>query len=91
MKTHVPDAKSTKPTFEEALAELEAIVGQMESGELPLEESMKRFERGMALAKFCTGKLAETEKKIEMLMKNADGEAQWQELPGLETPAGKDS
>ena len=66
------------------LAELEQIVAAMEAGELPLEDMMKQFERGMKLSKHCSGKLGETEKRIEILMKNASGEAQWQDMPSQE-------
>ena len=65
-------------TFEAALARLEKVVQAMESGELALEESMKRFEEGMTLSRFCAQKLTETEQKIEMLMQKADGSLDWQ-------------
>lgn len=54
--------------FEAALKELEGIVGQLESGELPLEDSLQLFEKGIALSRVCTGKLAEAEKKVDALM-----------------------
>ncbi len=66
--------------FEDALARLENIVGKMEKGELSLQQMMQKFEEGMNLAKYCSNKLNETEKKIEMLMDKADGEAQWKEM-----------
>ena len=71
---------SAEPKFEEALGELERIVTAMEAGALPLEDMMKQFERGMKLAKFCSGKLGDTEKRIEILMKNANGELEWQAM-----------
>ena len=61
--------------FEAALERLEKIVSQMESGELHLEETLKRYEEGVGLARFCSEKLNEVQKKIELLKKNADG--QW--------------
>lgn len=67
------------PPFEEALAKLEAIVSEMEGGRLSLEESMARFEEGMKLTTYCGEKLGETEKKIEVLFKNAQGIPEWQE------------
>ncbi len=59
-----------KPTtfdFEGALRELEALIKRMESGELPLEESLKQFERGMALTRACQKALAEAEQKVKLL------------------------
>ena len=54
--------------FGEALAELEAIVTQLETGQLDLEESIARYERGMTLLKACRAKLADAEQKVTMLM-----------------------
>jgi exodeoxyribonuclease VII small subunit len=62
------------PSFEAALKELEAIVKQLESGEAKLEESLQLFERGVKLSRFCTEKLDEAEKKIEVLVKDSQGE-----------------
>jgi len=62
-----------KQTFEDAMASLENIVQELESGDLPLEKAMQRFEEGIKLSKFCSGKLDETEKKITLLTGNADG------------------
>ncbi len=59
--------------FEEALARLEEIVGQLEKGDLPLEESLRLFEEGVGLSKTCIKKLDEAEKKIEILIKNREG------------------
>lgn len=53
--------------FETALEKLEQIVAKMEAGDLPLDQAIKFFEDGTALAKFCEGKLAEAEGKIEKL------------------------
>lgn len=63
----------TKKTFEDALKQLEVIVEELESGDLPLEKAIKRFEQGVRLSKFCSEKLDETEKKITILLKNQDG------------------
>jgi exodeoxyribonuclease VII small subunit len=70
-----------KLPFDEALRRLEGIVAQLESGDLSLEDSLLAFETGMLLNKLCAGKLAEAEKKIEVLVKNAAGEWNWNELP----------
>jgi exodeoxyribonuclease VII small subunit len=62
------------PPFEEALKKLEGIVEAMESGELPLETLLARYEEGTKLVKICQDKLAEAELKIQQLEKNAAGE-----------------
>ncbi len=62
-----------KKSFEEALAELEAIVGELERGDLPLEKAIARFEEGMRLSKHCSRLLEETEKKVSVLLQEADG------------------
>ena len=64
-----------KMSFEDAMAELEALVGQLESGNVPLEESIKLYERGDALKKHCEQKLAEAEEKVAQITKGADGGA----------------
>ncbi|MBP1589640.1 MAG: exodeoxyribonuclease VII small subunit [Kiritimatiellae bacterium] len=56
-----------KQTFEENLAELEQLAAEMESGKLPLEELLKKYERGQALIKACSSRLTEVEQKIEQL------------------------
>ena len=61
-------------SFEAALKELEGIVKQLESGEAKLEESLQLFERGVKLSRFCSQKLDEAEKKIELLVKDSQGE-----------------
>ena len=63
----------TKQTFEQALSSLEQIVKNLEAGDLPLEEALKKFEEGVKLSKFCSRKLDETEKKIIILMENNSG------------------
>ena len=60
--------------FEDAMQRLEQIVESLEGGELSLEDSLKAFEEGMKLAKFCSGKLEEAEKKVSLLVKEKDGE-----------------
>jgi exodeoxyribonuclease VII small subunit len=65
-----------KENFEAALQKLEAIVAKMEEGDLPLEEALKEFEEGVRLAKFCTGKLDEAERKVEKLIRDQAGKIQ---------------
>ena len=59
------------PTFEQALAELEALVARMEDGKLPLEESLAAYQRGAELVRYCESKLAAAQARIAIL----DGEA----------------
>ena len=60
-------------SFEKALERLEEIAAAMESGELGLEKMVAAFEEGQKLVKLCSSKLNEVEKRIEMLVKKADG------------------
>lgn len=66
-------AKAKTIKFETALNELEALVHNMESGELSLEDSLKSFEKGMQLSRDCQQALLQAEQKIEVLMEK-DGE-----------------
>ncbi len=59
--------------FESALKSLEDIVVQLENGDLPLDRALELFEEGVRISRFCSGKLEEAERKVEMLMRNADG------------------
>jgi exodeoxyribonuclease VII small subunit len=60
-------------TFEKAMKKLEEIVQELEAGQLSLEESLKKFQEGVKLSKFCSSKLDETEKKITLLLKDRNG------------------
>ncbi len=60
--------KKSKQSFEEDLAELEALVESMEQGELSLEESLQSFERGVQLTRSCQQALQAVEQKIEILL-----------------------
>ncbi|CAG0973167.1 Exodeoxyribonuclease 7 small subunit [Anaerolineae bacterium] len=62
-----------KKTFEQSIKQLEQIVAELESGELPLEQAIKKFEEGMELSRFCSQKLEETERKITLLMQDGTG------------------
>jgi len=59
-------------TFEETFAELEQVVTQLEGGKLALEESLKLFERGQALAAACRRKLDQAELKVEQIIPEGD-------------------
>ena len=65
-----------KMTFEESMKQLEKIVEDLESGDLPLDKALKKFEEGVRLSKFCSDKLEETEKKITLLLKDPEGNLQ---------------
>ncbi|NLB65339.1 MAG: exodeoxyribonuclease VII small subunit [Lentisphaerae bacterium] len=68
------EAKKEKAlSFEKALERLEEIAEEMEAGNLGLEKMVAAFEEGQKLVKLCSSKLNEVEKKIEMLVKKADG------------------
>jgi exodeoxyribonuclease VII small subunit len=68
---------SSSPTatlsFEAALAELEAIVRKLESGDVPLEESIAIYERGAELRAHCDAKLRDAQLKVEKIIESADG------------------
>ena len=66
-------AEKKSADFEKSLGRLEELVGEMEGGELSLEEMIKHFEEGSKLVGLCTKKLNEVEQKIEKLVKK-DGE-----------------
>jgi exodeoxyribonuclease VII small subunit len=61
-------------TFEEALAELETIVGKLESGGVPLEESIALYERGATLKAHCEGKLKSAQERIEKIVVTETGQ-----------------
>lgn len=63
-------------SFEEALAELEQILSDIEGGQVGLEESLTKYERGTFLIRHCRGVLSTAEKQIEILSRSADGSLQ---------------
>ena len=66
-------ADISKLSFEQALAELETIVRQLESGEVELEKSISIYERGAALRAHCEGKLTDAELKVEKIVQGKNG------------------
>lgn len=76
------DRPVTEMTFEEAMAELEQVVGQLERGDVALEDSIKLYERGAELKKRCEAKLKEAEEKVAAI--TLDGEGQPQGLKPVE-------
>ncbi len=64
---------AAKTNFEQSMKKLEKIVQELESGDLPLEEAMQKFEEGIKLSRLCSKKLDETEKKITLLLQDQKG------------------
>ncbi|GAA3857882.1 exodeoxyribonuclease VII small subunit [Celeribacter arenosi] len=62
-------------SFEEAMAELDAVVGKLDRGEVPLDESIALYQRGAALKSHCEAKLKEAEEKVEKITTGPDGAA----------------
>jgi exodeoxyribonuclease VII small subunit len=65
----VTGKKGKAPDFEQALAELETVVERLEHGELPLEDALRQFERGIELARACQASLKAAEQRVEILLK----------------------
>jgi exodeoxyribonuclease VII small subunit len=74
----------TPKTFEAALFQLEKIVQELESSELPLEKALKVFEQGVQLSQFCSKKLDETESRVRLLMQDIDGNLEERPFPDSE-------
>jgi exodeoxyribonuclease VII small subunit len=60
--------------LEKSIADLETLVDELESGDLPLEKAMKKFEEGIKLTRQCQAALKEAEQKVEILVQSAGGE-----------------
>lgn len=67
--------------FESALKNLEDIVAQLEGGDLSLDRSLELFEEGVRISRFCSAKLQEAERKVEVLTKTAEGELKEEPFP----------
>lgn len=67
-------SENNERTFEESLNELEKVAQNLERGELSLEAAISEFEKGMKLSKECSEKLEQAEKRINILVKNENGE-----------------
>jgi exodeoxyribonuclease VII small subunit len=67
--------------FEESLRQLESIVGQLERGDLPLEDSIKLFEDGIRLSAVCKQELDAAEGKVQILLKQRDGSMKAEPFP----------
>ncbi len=73
-------AKRRPPDFEKSLSELEQLVARLEKGDLPLEESLRLFERGVLLTRDCQKSLTEAQAKVSLLSAPRDGSANNEEL-----------
>lgn len=73
---------TAKKTFnlEKSLADLESLVEELESGDLPLDKAMKKFEEGIKLTRGCQTALKDAEQKVEILLQSAGGEESLQEF-----------
>jgi exodeoxyribonuclease VII small subunit len=70
-----PDASdASPPAFEDALAQLEEMVEEMESDQIPLEELIRKYEQGTRLFRLCEKRLDEAQGRIEIIRKNRNGE-----------------
>jgi exodeoxyribonuclease VII small subunit len=69
------DKKVADMSFEQAMKALEDVVAQLEHGDVPLEDSIKLYERGAALKKRCEDKLKEAEEKVAAITLDGDGNA----------------
>ena len=79
MVTKVQPTEETR-SFEESLADLEEIVAKLESGDLPLEESLQLFEEGIRLSRTCRERVTQAERRIEILMRDTAGELTTRDL-----------
>ncbi|MGV3344808.1 exodeoxyribonuclease VII small subunit [Enterobacteriaceae bacterium LUAb1] len=66
----MPKKAEQSPTFEASLAQLEQIVARLENGELPLEDALAEFERGVRLARQSQQKLQQAEQRVQILLSN---------------------
>jgi len=71
--------------FEDALKRLEEIVAKLETGNLPLEESLKLFEEGVTLVRFSNEKLTEAQQKVALLLKDQEGNITGSQPLGVDT------
>ncbi|MGG4481761.1 exodeoxyribonuclease VII small subunit [Paenibacillus illinoisensis] len=81
-------ANEPELNFEEAMAALEDIVAQLEHGDVPLEQAIDLFQRGMKLSQFCGIKLEQVERKIEMIVEE-DGELRKKPFGASEVESGE--
>jgi exodeoxyribonuclease VII small subunit len=79
-------APSATPVFEQSLAQLEALVTRLESGDLPLEQALECFEQGVRLTRECQSALSAAQQKVQLLRQRGETYA----VEGFSAPAGED-
>ena len=67
-------APKAKPSFEKSINDLEKIVRALESGDLPLEKALEKFEAGIKLSRYCSETLDQAEKRVTLLMADETGQ-----------------
>ncbi len=77
--------------FESALDELEALVRTLEDGQLPLEQSLERFERGIALSRYCHARLEHAERRVELLTERGETRPAPASIVGAAAPTGDET
>jgi len=82
LKLAVKPMAQKKISFEKAMARLEEIVERLESGEAPLDETIRLFEEGKRLGQECRRQLTEVEKRIQLIVEKADGEIELEDFGG---------
>ncbi|HEX5766130.1 MAG TPA: exodeoxyribonuclease VII small subunit [Woeseiaceae bacterium] len=75
----------TPLNLEKSLEQLETLVDELESGDLPLETAMKKFEEGIKLTRQCQSALKDAEQRVEVLLKSAGGEEVLEEFSAADT------
>ena len=83
-KTKQTEGTEKEPAFEDALAQLESLVREMESDQMPLEELIQNFEKGTSLFQVCEKRLDEAQGRIEIIRKNRNGESVVEPFEGRE-------
>jgi exodeoxyribonuclease VII small subunit len=68
------------PNLEKSLEQLESLIDELESGDLPLDTAMKKFEEGIKLTRSCQSALKDAEQRVEILLKSAGGEEALQDF-----------
>jgi len=68
VKSKPPEKTQKSPDFEQSLIELEALVAKLEQGDVPLEDALKAFERGVTLTRQCQSALRAAQQKVEILL-----------------------
>ena len=80
-------AAEANPSFEGAMERLETLVEQMENARLPLEELIRSYEEGIRLVRVCNERLTAAEQRIEIITRDAAGQAQASDFPAAGTPS----